>query len=377
MSVRYTEGFDSYASNYSALPSTGGFRTLSGTATGFSISLANSRWNDGVDTNPGRGLVCTTSTGSPVDPAGANGVLGFALSDVFAAEYITHIRFSYKTPSSATRGYLCSLLNTSGSQQWGLEISALGYLIVQAANGAALATASTPIGTATWVTIDISVRTVTGMQVCDVKVDGTTVISITSGMSTAAWSDFALGVCRSGGSNYGNASGGAAFDDLQIVVADGIADPNGDLVDALPTDLSRVETFYPTSLDGASVGFTSVGGTTVADRLGQGANDGDTTYYTATNVGDKLILDSTGQLSINPANIYWVETSFIGRKDGVGIRSASPIIVVGGNEYDGAAQNQTTTYGAYSAYWRDNPDTGNAWTKATVEAALFGERVIV
>lgn len=378
MTHRHTEGFDGFADDYSKLPTTGKFRYIGASnPTGFHISATNSRWNDGIDTNPGKGIVCGTGTSAALNIGSVDGVVAFNFPGDSGSGNNTLIRFSVRTPASGTKAPICAFVDSGGRFVNGLFLTALGYLQwVKYDSGSTpaivVATAEAPLGTSVWMTLDIEHCNDSGSQHLLVKVDDETYLSLSSGQNTDPWTDFVIGTCfdPTALSAFWLSPSGVAYDDLL-----GLTDDSSGIT-AMPDDLTRIETLFPTSLDASSTGFTSTGGTTVADRLGKDSNDADTSYYAGSFVNDKLTVDSTETLSLSPDSIAWVAVASVSRKSGVSSRKIKQQLRISSTDYAGSTEfSQFTTYGLYSEAWDENPANTNPWSKSSVEAALWGQKV--
>lgn len=202
-----------------------------------------------------------------------------------------------------------------------------------------------------------------------VKVNGVVDINL-SGLNTRAtansWADQAsIGP----DTNFGLGGGYVGHIDDYIVWDTTGAAPWNDF----PGDC-RVQCLNP-SADGASSAWTPNSGTTHFNRVNEATQDGDTTYLSDANVGDRDTWTFT-DLTPTSGSVLGVAVVAVARKDDAGARSIVTVERQSGVNYDNATVHPLgTTY----TYERDNmtlnPATSAQFTVAEVNAGEWGVKV--
>lgn len=218
----------------------------------------------------------------------------------------------------------------------------------------------------TWYYIEVSTAygRPPGANKVYVKVNGNIVVDWTAN-TTAAWVDG--GGFKSNKISIG--TGGIspsltnAFDiaDLYVLSRTGPSNNTfiGDRV---------VQTIYPTA-DGSSTDFTVVGASAVA-AVSDNPPDGDTSYISSIDVGDKqsfLLTDLSGTPSVNG-----VQFNALSRKEGVGTRVLAPFYRIGGTDYLASAWGRYPSYYYIPTPLDTNPATAADWTYSDVNALEVG-----
>lgn len=163
-------------------------------------------------------------------------------------------------------------------------------------------------------------------------------------------------------------SSGLSIDDIYIASVPATGGQSlGDL---------RVEPIRATSSD-VITGFTTFNAINAVDAISDDSPVGDTTYLQADGIGSKAIFDSTDALRSTPKNIYAFAVTGIARKSDLGTRTIDNCVKLNGTEYySGQPEYLAAALTSFQRVWTLNPETGTEWTRAQIEAARFGAKVI-
>lgn len=133
-----------------------------------------------------------------------------------------------------------------------------------------------------------------------------------------------------------------------------------------------VETIRPTA-DGANVDFTPLSSTN-ASNIDDTTPDGDSTYNSSATAGD---YDSftTGNLAVGGGVVQGLQTVVRARKTGVAFREISDTIRTNSLDFDGDNHALPQSYKAIRTLHAVNPDTGDPWTVAEINATEFGYKI--
>ncbi len=139
---------------------------------------------------------------------------------------------------------------------------------------------------------------------------------------------------------------------------------------------SRVMTLLPNG-DGALTQWTPSTGTTHFNLVNGSPPTADTAYVEDATPGD-IDLYLYPAMSYNPATIYFVQVGIYARKTDLGVRTIAAMARSGGNNFTGTTQPalNTSYLDIYLQLYSTDPNTGLAWSKATVDAAQFGQKLV-
>lgn len=139
----------------------------------------------------------------------------------------------------------------------------------------------------------------------------------------------------------------------------------------------RYGILLPTA-EGTTTGWTPLSGTDNALMVDDdSAQDGDTTYNSAGNAGDKDTY-VTSNMPTASSVVYAVVPVIHARKSDAGVRAISHVIRSDGVDYPGAVdQYLGNSYVAYREPVIQDPDTSAAWTDAAINAMEVGMEVSV
>jgi hypothetical protein len=139
---------------------------------------------------------------------------------------------------------------------------------------------------------------------------------------------------------------------------------------------SRVVTLLPDG-DGALLQWTPSAGLTHYNLVNSAPPTEDTAYVEDSTAGD-IDLYAYPALSYNPATIYFVQVGLYARKTDLGARTVATMVRSGGSNFTGTTQPalNTSFLDIYLQLYTTDPNTGLAWTKTTVDAAQFGQKLV-
>ena len=232
-------------------------------------------------------------------------------------------------------------------------------------SGTLLGTTVTPIVANVFAYLELKVLLSTTVGTIDLRVNGASVLALTSqntqATGSATWTAVALGQHAAGGSDANNHT--KDFDDLYVLDGSGAAPWNDFLGDC------RVDVCVPTGA-GATTGWTPSAGANWQCVDDAAPND-DTDYTSAASAGlvDTFVVQDA---PVAGAAIYGVQHCLSVKKTDAGIATIAPVIRHSGVDYVGADLFPATGYAYALAIAATNPGTGVAWTDAGFNAAEFG-----
>jgi hypothetical protein len=335
MALRFTDGFDHYATadlslKYSASRST----TIGSTYGRYGSS--------GALLEPG-GYIQRT-----IDDQGT-WIVGFAFKPMaYFSSAVALIRF----------------YDSADAVQNTVSITSAGLIALYSGDQSTLLATSSvaPFTLGSWSFVECK-TVISDTGSLEVKVDGTSIVSYSGDVQASATLSTAQKIRIN---QAGSGSANSYLDDLYIL--DGTGSLNNDFIGPM-----RIKTIYPSGA-GTTKQFTGVGDTTntylnVAETP---ANE-DTSYNYANTAG---MIDSFVCSDIFPGTVYGVNSNLRARKDDSDTRTFAALTRSGGTDYAGTTQTLTSSYANYSQVWETNPNTSAAWTASEVNAAEFGYKVV-
>ena len=196
-----------------------------------------------------------------------------------------------------------------------------------------------------------------------VKSGGTTHLNLTSQDTKTTANAYVTSV-RVGGDGTNTVT----VDDFYILDTTGSAPQNDQLGDC------RISVARPTA-EGTYSQFTPSAGTDNSQNVDDTTPDGDGTYNSSGNVGDRDSFGMGAMTDIGGAAIYGVQLNMVARKDASGTRKVRGFTRPVGTNYFGTSQSLTTSYLNYREIWQTNPETAAQWAEAEVNLSQFGVEV--
>lgn len=358
MSIIWAEGFDHYGT-------TGGGRTnmLSGAWAQFSWGSGG---NGTVEVSPtqartGANSLFIRHTANSSTRTVARRVVG-------AARLILGVGFGIFFPSLPTVNKQCglSIRNASNENILGIIVQsdgAIGLYTGQVEGGSGDATligASDPvITTAAWSHIEVKTVIDNVVGEVEVRVNGRPVMHLT---------DLNLGTLHATQLQYGTfaGTGGSSVEYYidDIVVWDDNGDENNDFL-----GVQRVETIFPVA-DTVAADWTVFGTSDGYDAIDNVPPDGDTTYI----LGDTPNQISEFELDTLPPEtetIVGVYIPVMAKLEDAGTGAIQVSLVSDSEVSLGPDQVLTPAYTYWGGVHEVDPNTGDAWTKESLEAALL------
>jgi len=111
------------------------------------------------------------------------------------------------------------------------------------------------------------------------------------------------------------------------------------------------------------------------DKVDEAVSDGDNTYVGTDKTSWEEDLYNIPDHSTQTAggDINYVKVYIVGRATANATQTSAYVhIKTNGVEYNGSSENLTTSYATYSYQWNTNPQTGNPWTWAEIDALQVG-----
>ena len=252
--------------------------------------------------------------------------------------------------------------------QVSLHVAADGVLSVKRGstyngNGGTLLGSSAPgaLAIAAWSYVEVSVVFSDTAGAVLVRVNGTTVINLTSVDTVNTANAYATGVAL-----LPTDGGGGYYNDFCLI--DPGTAPNTTFLGDV-----RIDAYYPTT-DGASSQWTptpSGAHYAVVDE-------------TAPNGTDEIEADVTGyidlfgfqDLAVAPGAFYAVQVCAAAMKTDAGSRQIKSVVRSGVTNYPGTAKDVSETQKYILNQWNTDPGTAAAWTEAGFNAAEFGVELV-
>lgn len=229
----------------------------------------------------------------------------------------------------------------------------------------AASTATIALNTYTYVECLVTIHDTAG--VVTVRLDGTTVLSLT-GIDTQATGNAVADTIRLG--NHGSGPtfqfGTEDLDDVYICDGSGAAPHNTFLGDC------RVDVLSPTA-DGAHSAWTPSTGTSHFALVDETAPNDDTDYLSTATAAARDSHAMTDLPSLTTPLILGVQHVMAARKDDAGTRQVKALLKSGATTQAGSVTHTlTTAYTFYRTVYPTDPATGAAWTVAAVNAVEAG-----
>jgi len=161
------------------------------------------------------------------------------------------------------------------------------------------------------------------------------------------------------------------YDDMYFF--DTSAAPNNDFIGDC-----RVETIYPNGVGNNSDWIPDSGSNwqRVNEHTSAPYPDGDTSYVRSNTAGAQDTYDCN-DLSIISGTIYGLQTNVYTRKEDTALHKIDALVRSGGTNYPGADKIVASGYTDFTDIWQTDPATALAWTIAGVNAAQFGQKLVV
>lgn len=334
MTLRFTDGFDSYAATADLLKKW----QVNGGAT----------WSSSVGRNGGGGLQFTVAQGLISYPVAYGGT-------------ISNFAWWYKATAKpgATSDILVGLTaNTTGTGRF--SITTGGFLQLRTSGSVALITGNTNICDGNWHWIDTLNNWQNGAATTTVYIDG--VLQWNSSQNTAGGTTAMIEL-------VGFASGTQTWDDLISYDNTGSSPINSDF----PIGPQQINTLRPNG--DSAIQFSPDTGATNYTQVNE--VNGDTTHYVQDGTSGHQDLYNYDDLSFSPAKIWGVMANAYANNPGIGSINHNQL----------CKNNTTTTTGTTTQTPITNarvvqepfvldPNTGSAWASSTaINSALFGIKV--
>lgn len=383
MSLDYYTGFDEFPDDITLFPPSSYFRLASGNPNTLDAGFSSS----GASYGYGKAFIIKRDLAAGHPPQDGLPVPLFTLGDAYDGNETVYFGFDFTPQSSVSM--IGALLNASGQQIMGVILTPLGYPSLFGAydgitGGEHLATADDPLvlNQTYYVEVAFASRNQGANAVCKVWIDnvkvidysGTLLSPITPSLEGDAywrWTDFIMGASAGAATNGLFVGGQAVYDNLYQISSGGVEPITRD------GRVLRVSGRWPTAeVGGQTIGYTQSGtGSSVSDFVGENSNDGDTSFYTASNLNDTVIFSSTDAIPGNPQEILAIMAEHYSKRNGASLRTLTPIVRDAGANYLGSGSSAPAAFGAMNTIWQSRPSDSTALTKTVVEALDVGVKL--
>jgi hypothetical protein len=343
MALKFVDGFDHYAS----ADILSKWSSFSGSV---AISAGNGRRSSQALSYPSSTTAVLAKT---LSASGATWTAGFAI---------------FPRSGTVTAGMLFQFTD-SGSDQIGIRLNADLTLQMQK-QSTTLGSASVATLTANvwqYVEVKVVVNNTTGTY--EVRLNGVNILSATGQNTRNTANNSANGVRF--GARASDGLGGAGVTTGIYIDDFYVCDSTGTNTTFLGD--SRVDTLYPTGA-GNTTQFTASAGSNW-QCVDETLQNGDSDYVQSSTATNK---DTYGfsDLSHTPTSVFGVQINMYAKKDDAGSRTLCAVTRSGGSDTDGATQGLNTSYSNLIEVLDTDPNGSIAWTKAAVNAAEFGMKVV-
>jgi hypothetical protein len=289
------------------------------------------------------------------------------LSRSFSNNQFVCVSFGfYATSLGSTTTQICALTD-GASVQVDLSINP-NYTLSITRNGTALTNGTSTLiikpYTWNWIEFKVMIADSISANSCQVQVNGELVINVSTGQDTKVTTNAYANGLRL---NVLDTTNYVHYDDFILQVGSG-SDFLGD---------TKIITSFPSS-NGSSSSWTGSDGNSTDNYLlvDETNPDDDTTYVQSDTVGQKDLYGFPS-LGSTATSIVALGVDINCRKTDATSRTICAVVKSGATEQDGANVAVTDTYFyQIQNILPTNPNTGTAWTQATVEAAEIGQKVI-
>ena len=336
MSLRFTDGFDHYAT---------ADLTRKWTAAGATGTVA-------VQAGLGR---FGTGNACRIDPQGCY------LQKTLDAQSTWVVGFAMMTPGLPAAGGSAVLVQflDSGNVQCDLRVNADGTLSVTR-NGTALtsgqSSAAVRVGAWNYIEVKVTIASSISANAVQVQLNNAVVVTVATGQNTQSTTNTtANSITRAG------ASVGCLFDDVYIT------DGNGSVNNGVFLGDSRVVALLPTG-NGATDAWSVTGASANYQAVNENPPANDTSYVSS-NTASQLDLYAVANLTIT-GTIRGIQTVIDTRKDDAGTHSLAAVVRIGGSNYTGATVQLGTTYQMNCEIRETNPNSSAAWTVSDINTPL-------
>lgn len=285
-----------------------------------------------------------------------------------AASATWRVGFAFKASAIPTTTCVIAALLDVGSTQCDLRFNTDGTLSVTR-NGTAVTggTSSFTLLSATWYYIELkaTIADSIGANTCKVRVNGSDVITVTTGQDIQATANSTANQLLLGQS--ANAGAVYTYDYCDLYVCDASGSVNNDFLGDC-----RVECLLPSGA-GTNTAFTASTGANYTCVDENPATD-DTDYVESSTATQKDTY-AMGNLSSTANAVYGVQTCMTARKTDAGARSVAAVVRSGSTDYDGATVSLADTYSILTEIRETDPNNGS-WTPTTVNAMEAGIKLV-
>jgi hypothetical protein len=321
--------------------------------------------------------VVTTPTGGSWSGYAAKFAQGTGLNTLALGRFNTggtqselYVRYRFRMASGiAASNTLLSIVefkNASG-EQCNLAIRTDALQLIARKGTTVLGTAVGALSLDRWYLIEIHVIVSDTVGVFDVKVDGTTILSLGSSLDTKTQTDNAqINTITFFGAAGGISNFLSYIDDIAV------NDTAGSVNNSWVGD-GRISALIPNGA-GDTQQFTKNTGASNQEAVDEIPPDDDTTYV-ADSVSGHKELETLSASDSNTGVVNGVGVWIRAKKTDAGAQSIETLIKNGTTEDAGTSTALTTAYVYYRKIYDLDPDSVAAWTKADLDALQAGAKI--
>lgn len=341
-----------------------GFESLGVTNGNSSVGLGN-KYNSGSSGDGSFTVRAGRVSGHSVQFGGGAALV----TPTFSANDTWIVGFAYKQDSysiSSGNGSLQEILawKNGGTIQCSLNVNIGGELLFYRGDQFSLlgTTSGAHLKTSVWAYIEVKVKVNSSTGTVDIKVNGTSVLSLTGQNTGSTNPDRIAFLGNLNSTDHGY------FDD--IYVCDNTGSNNTTFLGP-----QKVTAIFPTGDHGTNQWSATGAGSTHADRVKENPHDSSTTYLSDASSGDTEEFDYANTGS-EITSVKGVQVNTVFETDSGAAFSVKNHVNSGGTSSDDAGTAGTNgTYTTAARLVEVDPNTSALWTKTNLDASLFGIKV--
>jgi hypothetical protein len=270
--------------------------------------------------------------------------------------------FAYKQDSLSAIGNqpFAYVLDSANGVQLSLYIASTGVVTLYRGNGATaiITSAVGVIALSTWAYIELFGKIDGTTGTAELWINGVQIGTFSGNtLATANVNMQGIEFAAPDASGSGN---NAYFDDVFLTDT------------AARVGERRIETLRPAA-DNTAI-WVPNSGVTNFSRVNETTVDGDTSYVSSSNVGDKDLY-TLSALSSTPASIDAVNVVSFAEKTDATTRTLFNSVQSAGTNSDGSAFALAASYGRFDRLIQTDPNGGGAWTASRVNGLFIGPKV--
>jgi hypothetical protein len=347
MGLLFTDGFDSYAASADLVKK---------------WAAANSPWTWGAATGRyGGGGVSVIAGNNGAGLISLGNVLPGASTGIFAIGF--YAKFTNAAPTGTISPWV-DILDGANTRAGGLGLTTSRFVTLLSSSAAIMGTGTRSVCDGNWHYFEWRFNLANAVNTQTLYIDATVELNISANMTAATRNPTAIRFVQN--------NAGIAFLGLDdVFVYDSTGSPNA--ANDYPVGIATIYTTRPAS--DSAVQFTPDSGITNYNRVNEVNGDGDSSYVQASSTGFQDLYNYGALSAGGPITILGAMANSYIENAVTGTQNFNAICKSSGTQATGTAIMCPTSYKVRQQAFNTDPNTGGAWTTATLNAATFGARV--